>query len=197
MTGHETRFAEGETIFRQGDAGDRMFVVVAGRIGLYLEGGGTEHKVASLGPGEFFGELSLLCGMPRSATARASEPSVLLEIGRGAFALIMHDDIGVVFRMMSALGRRFLDSNATRLELVDRLGRIRVITRALGRLACESAFPRSIAVPALAEDLGVAASFLAPVVAELSAQGAGTLEVGTWHFADRDAVQRLVRALDP
>ena len=67
MTGQEIRFGEGETIFRQGDAGDRMFVVIEGRVGLYLEGGGMEYRLTTLGPGEFFGELSLLSGTARSA----------------------------------------------------------------------------------------------------------------------------------
>ena len=196
MTGQEIRFGEGETIFRQGDSGDRMFVVVEGRVGLYLEGGGMEYRITALGPGEFFGELSLLAGTARSATARAVEPSLLLQIGRGAFEIMMQDDIGLVFRMVSALGRRVLDSNATRLDLVDRLGRIRVVTLGLGRLARESAFPRTIALADLAADAGVSEHDLAPILRGLAENGAGRIDDGVWRFAAAAEVERLVAAVD-
>ena len=196
MRGQEIRIGAGDTIFRQGDAGDRMYVVVEGSVRLYLEGSGGDHEVARFGPGEFFGELSLLSGAPRSATARASDASVLLEIGREAFELMMQDDIALVFRMMSALGRRLVESNAPRRDLVDRLGRIRIMARGLARLAADAGFPRAIDVEDLAADLLLTASELDPVLRDLAAQGVGRFEAGVWTFLAPADVSRLVAAID-
>ena len=196
MRGQEIHIGRGETIFRQGDGGDRRFVIVEGAVRLYLEGSGGEHDLARFGPGEFFGELSLLSGAPRSATASATEPSVLLEIGREAFQLMMQDDIGLVFRMMSALGRRLVESNAPRRDLVDRLARIRIMTRGLARLASDAAFPRAIEASGLATDLGLSAHDLEPVLRELAGQGVGRFEDGLWTFVEPADVSRLTAALD-
>ncbi len=63
-------FLEGEKVARQGEAGDRMFVIVAGTVRVDLEAG-EAHEVGLLGPGEFFGEMSVLTGGPRTATVTA------------------------------------------------------------------------------------------------------------------------------
>ncbi len=196
MNGREIRVAAGETIFRQGEGGDRMFVIVEGVVRLYLEGVGGEHEVARFGAGEFFGELSLLSGAPRSATARAAAPAMLLEVGREAFQLMMQDDIGLVFRMMSALGRRLVESNAPRRELVDRLARIRVMTRGLARLAAATVFPRTIEATELAADLSLATGDLDGVLYDLAAQGVGRFADGAWTFVEPDDVTRLLAVLD-
>ncbi len=70
----------GETIIRQGEEGDSMFVLVEGLLGVYVEKDGDEHRVARITPGGFFGEMSLLTGERRAATIRASSDSVLYEL---------------------------------------------------------------------------------------------------------------------
>jgi len=68
----ERRFAAGEHLFREGEEGDELYAVVDGRvlISKYIPGGG-EEALAILERGEFFGEMALLDGKPRSADARA------------------------------------------------------------------------------------------------------------------------------
>jgi signal transduction histidine kinase len=71
----------GEVLFEEGDPGDSLFVIVAG--GVRIVGGpahGLAQTLASLGPGESFGEMSLLNEKPRSATAITIHPSVLLRV---------------------------------------------------------------------------------------------------------------------
>jgi Cyclic nucleotide-binding domain len=71
----------GETIFRQGDAGDRFYIVDSGEIEIEIDG----REVNVLGPGEYFGEIALLREIPRTATARARQDSELYALEREAF----------------------------------------------------------------------------------------------------------------
>lgn len=74
------RFHDGETLIRRGDAGDSMFVLVEGLVYVFAEKDGTDVKVAQVVPGQFFGEMSLLTGEPRSATVTAASDTVAYEI---------------------------------------------------------------------------------------------------------------------
>jgi small-conductance mechanosensitive channel/CRP-like cAMP-binding protein len=82
-------FAPGETIIRAGDDGSSMFVVNRGSVEVSVEVGGEARTVKRLGEGDFFGEMALLTGEPRSASVRAAEETEVLEIGheemRGLF----------------------------------------------------------------------------------------------------------------
>ena len=63
----------GTTVFRQGEPGGSVYVIRAGKVRVLKESQGRQRMVTTLGPGDFFGELSLLDGAPRSASAvRAS-----------------------------------------------------------------------------------------------------------------------------
>lgn len=75
---HQALYAAGEAIVREGEAGSSMFVVTRGEVAVTV--GASAQKVARLGPGEFFGEMSLLTGEPRTATVRAERDTDLLEI---------------------------------------------------------------------------------------------------------------------
>src|SRR5205823_12764517 len=64
-------FEDGEAACRQGEPGDSLFVIARGRLGVYVDAGGRETQVATMGEGVCFGEMALLTGEPRSATVRA------------------------------------------------------------------------------------------------------------------------------
>ncbi|CAG0961310.1 partial Cyclic AMP receptor protein, partial [Anaerolineae bacterium] len=59
----------GEVLFREGDAGDRMYVIQSGAVRISKTVKGEEKTLAILGPGEFFGEMAILNAKPRTATA--------------------------------------------------------------------------------------------------------------------------------
>lgn len=76
-------FAEGEVIVKQGDASSSMFVVARGEVVVTLSP--DDREVARIGPGGFFGEMSLLTGAPRNATVRARVDTDLVEIALAPF----------------------------------------------------------------------------------------------------------------
>ncbi len=81
---HLRRFAKGEHIIEQGAPGDSMFILCEGLLHAFLRTNGTVEgiKVGQIGPGEFFGEMSLLTGEPRGATLVAATDIVAHEITR-------------------------------------------------------------------------------------------------------------------
>jgi len=87
LTGSSTavRLAKGEVIFRQGDPGDKMFIILEGQIEISQEAEGSRMVQARFGRGNFFGEMALVSGHSRAATARAVSPVVLLPVNQDAF----------------------------------------------------------------------------------------------------------------
>src|SRR2546426_2805903 len=77
-------FAPGETLIRAGDQGSSMFVVHNGRVQVQLTEGGKSRPVAVLSEGNFFGEMALFTGEPRTASVVALEETEVLEIGHAA-----------------------------------------------------------------------------------------------------------------
>jgi small-conductance mechanosensitive channel/CRP-like cAMP-binding protein len=85
----ERLYASGETIVRQGEPGSSMFIVCEGEVDVVLEPHG--HRLATIGPNGFFGEMSLLHGAPRSATVRVAKDARLMEIDADAFRRFIID----------------------------------------------------------------------------------------------------------
>lgn len=76
------RYRSGETIFRAGDPADTVYVVETGQVGVFAGRSGDGHPVAVLWPGEFFGEMAIVDGRPRSATVRALSECQLITLNR-------------------------------------------------------------------------------------------------------------------
>lgn len=81
----EVRFPSGETIVRQGEVGDRFFIVRRGVLEAVQNNGSADRVVGQIGEGEFFGELALLTGAPRAATVRARTDCELFAMSRRGF----------------------------------------------------------------------------------------------------------------
>jgi len=76
-----------ETVFLRGDSGDTLYVVAEGSLDVLVPSGDRDtHRIATLGSGDFFGEMSLLTGEPRKATIRTGTSAVLYELPREAVA---------------------------------------------------------------------------------------------------------------
>lgn len=101
-------YAQGETIFDEGEPGDALFIVIRG--GVSITKGGK--VLARLGKNETFGEMSVLDEGPRSACARASEDTELLRIGSEEFADVLHDQVEIAEGVIRVLSRRLRETNA-------------------------------------------------------------------------------------
>lgn len=78
-------FEAGDVVFRSGDVGDRMYVVVSGEVEV-LRG---EERVAILSEGEYFGDTAVISDEPRNATIRATKASTLASISKGDFGRLL------------------------------------------------------------------------------------------------------------
>jgi diguanylate cyclase (GGDEF)-like protein len=86
------RLREGEILFNQGDAGDELFVVRSGSVGLFLlEKDGSHWDVAEFGPGRLFGEMAIVEKAARSASCRAKTEAKLLALSGGDFDRLVEE----------------------------------------------------------------------------------------------------------
>lgn len=84
-TGYEKQLNTGEVLFKDGDPGDEMYLIKSGKIRISKPAGDVEKTLAVLKEGDFFGEMSVIDGSPRSATATAIEPAELVIFDREVF----------------------------------------------------------------------------------------------------------------
>ncbi len=120
------RFRRGEVIFHQGDPGNALFIVESGVVKISLPSeAGEEAILATLQAGEFFGELALLDGAPRSATAVAMEPSRMLMLPRDRFReLLAEASIRDALLVGVAKELRRLTIHVEELHFLDIAGRL-------------------------------------------------------------------------
>ena len=130
------RFRRNEVIFHQGDPGDSLHVVAAGGVKILLPSAeGEEAIIATLRPGDFFGELSLLDGAPRSATASALEPTETLALPRVTFQELLDRDPRLRHALLASLARelRRLTGHVEELHFLDLAGRLAMRLTRLAR----------------------------------------------------------------
>jgi CRP/FNR family cyclic AMP-dependent transcriptional regulator len=126
--------SKGAYVFRAGDPGESFFLVNAGRIKVCLSQEGREVALAELGPGDYFGELSVIDGQPRSADCVAVARSELLELPQGSFFKLLDENASIGRKLLVELCRRLreADKQIRTLAAVDTVGRV---VRALLTLA--------------------------------------------------------------
>jgi CRP-like cAMP-binding protein len=122
------RFRRGEVIFHAGDPGDSLFIVSAGSVKITVTAeDGTEPAIlTTIGPGGFFGELALLDGAPRSATAAAVDAVETLVLRRDAFDRLVDTEVGLRRTLLAALAAeiRRLTAQVEDLHFLDLPGRL-------------------------------------------------------------------------
>lgn len=106
---HLVDLEAGQILFRQGDPGVNLYVVVEGAVRVYTEGPPATDLMI-LGPGSFFGEIALVTDHPRSATVACEQPTQLLSIDRDAVRALMRDQPDVLPILLRFVRERLVDS---------------------------------------------------------------------------------------
>lgn len=110
------RFGEtypaGHVLFREGDAGQHMYVIQSGRVQLTRRVRGREAHLATLPPGEFFGEMAIVNKQPRSATATVIEEAHLLVLDARTFEAMIRGNAEIAIRMIKKLAARLAQANS-------------------------------------------------------------------------------------
>ncbi len=104
-------FGAGTVLFEEGQPGDYMYVVQTGEVEIRRQVGETERVLAVLPPGEFFGEMAILNGRPRSATAVVRVASRLLVIEGKTFEAMMRARPEIALRIIKSLATRLESAN--------------------------------------------------------------------------------------
>jgi small-conductance mechanosensitive channel len=99
-------FAPGETVIRAGDPGSSMFVVHSGRVRVQVNENGKPRAVATLNEGDFFGEMALFTGEPRTANVVALEETEVLEIGHAAMKRVFDTNPDLVESLSFIMSER-------------------------------------------------------------------------------------------
>ena len=103
----EHKVSENDMIFNQGDSGDSLYIVLQGRVRIATSDQlGRERVLAFYGPGEFFGDMAVLTGAPRSATASASTDVRLLQLRKDDFDVLVSSTVGIMRGMMRTMIER-------------------------------------------------------------------------------------------
>jgi len=104
----QRRFEDGEIIFDEGDEGIDLYIIQSGRVDVSRGGNAGSRVVAQLGPGEFFGEMSVVLGEARTARAVAVGPTDLLELDGETLEAMCIERPEIAVRMIQRLAVRLI-----------------------------------------------------------------------------------------
>lgn len=111
FTSERMNFAEGQEVCRQGDPGDTMFVILSGVADVLIDSPRGQIGVAQLKKNGFFGEIAVLCDVPRTATVKAREPLSTLKITKDMFYRLVAEFPHLAIEVMRVLAHRLEDTN--------------------------------------------------------------------------------------
>jgi CRP/FNR family cyclic AMP-dependent transcriptional regulator len=117
----EIKFKPGQVIIREGETGDLFYVITEGQAEIIIrDADGEELVLHRVGPGNFFGELSMLTNEPRSARVRAVEHVTTLALKRNDFFEFLRTHTHAALDVMVELGGRLRDNDAILRRMVSR-----------------------------------------------------------------------------
>ncbi len=176
---HRRTLSSGTILFNEKEMGTTFYVVLAGSIKLFTRGSNGEEKVLSLvNSGESFGELSLLDGRPRSASAQTLETTTVLELSSEQFMDLMQSHFDITRGILAELCRRLRQTNEHVNDLTFLDGRTRVLKNLI-TLANKNgkrdgnfiSIQMSLNYDELAQMAGVTKAVLSEVIRELESRG--------------------------
>lgn len=143
--GQLRRLDRGGIIFREGDLGQEMYIILSGSVEITVEREGKPLVIARLGQGDFFGEMAVLEEEPRSGTAVALEPTLVVALTQESFRRLLNEDGELAWRMLKVLSARIRALNR---ELALRFG----TAEAMGELTLTSNGENGMGAPGVTLD---------------------------------------------
>lgn len=135
----EARFAPGAVIVREGATDSAsLYIIEEGSVEITRGDGKSRVELEVLGPGQYFGELALIDGEPRSASATAREPLHVLTLDRQEFVDFIHRDPDAATLIMAELARRLRHTNdlvSAATEDMQRLGGMEALDAPYNRVS--------------------------------------------------------------
>lgn len=197
----ETTLRRGETLFNEGDPGDRLYVLVEGKVKLgHTAPDGRENLIAVLGPSEMLGELTLFDPGPRSTTASAVAPTRLLTLEHSDLMGLLDSRPELAKHMLKALAQRLRRTNTALADLVfsDVPGRVAKALMDLadrfGRPTDEGVHvPHDLTQEELAQLVGASRETVNKSLADFVSRGWIRLEGRAVVLLDVDRVRRRAR----
>jgi len=117
----EQTFFAGDHIFEINEQGDHLYLLVSGRVGITLDcDPASNNYIASLGPGECFGEMNLLDDLPRSASAHALEETTVLALEKTRLRSLLQSYPEISIGMLRSLSLRVREANNRLLDAGSR-----------------------------------------------------------------------------
>jgi CRP-like cAMP-binding protein len=117
-SGEVKEFSPGEVLIKEGDEPTFVLLVLTGRLQVFVQRQGRDLVLADAGPGTILGELAVLCGIPRSASVRASEKSAALQWSAAAFRSLLLRDVFLSERIFRESLRTLIEKERS---LIDSL----------------------------------------------------------------------------
>jgi CRP/FNR family cyclic AMP-dependent transcriptional regulator len=110
-------YFRGDRVFEINQQGDYLYLLVSGKVGITIEQDpSSSNYIATLGPGDSFGEMNLLDDLPRSATAQVLEDSTILALEKSRLKCLIQSYPDISIGMLRSLSLRIREANTRLLE---------------------------------------------------------------------------------
>jgi CRP-like cAMP-binding protein len=124
-----SQHAAGATVFNEGETASAVFLVLSGDLQVFVRRGDRDLVLASARPGTIVGELAVLCGIPRSASVRATVESAVLEWSDAAFRRLLLGDVLLSQRIFSQALRSLIDKEQSLIDSLSTRTEIPIVPR--------------------------------------------------------------------
>ncbi|MDO5700148.1 MAG: Crp/Fnr family transcriptional regulator [Bowdeniella nasicola] len=198
----EVTLRRGEKLFNEGEEGDRLYLIVEGKMKLgHTSGDGRDNLIAVLGPGEMIGELTLFDPGPRSTTATAVAATRMMELEHSAMMVFLDAHPELAKHMLRALAQRLRRTNNALADLVfsDVPGRVAKalldLADRFGKPAADGTIhvPHELTQEELAQLVGASRETVNKSLAEFGSRGWLSLENRGVHLMDVERLRRRAR----